>query len=391
LCSDALNEGLNLQGASAIVHLDLPTTLRVAEQRIGRVDRMDSPYDSIEAWWPRDGRSFATRANELLAQRVAESAQLLGSNLPVPDLRALVDRDDHHDPLGDVVDVDERIAESEVPGAEGWDGIRDALDPVRQLVTGASPLVPADVYEVARTDELRAGTRVSLVGSSTAWAFLAVAAGAHGAPRWMLLRQDPAGHLQGTSDLAEVTHGLRSLLRDDPPGHALDDEALAFMHRALTGATAIEFQLLPRRSQRALEQLARITRRWAATARKGGDEHAAQRWLALGELAESGRRAHDDSGPDPQLVAEQWTTLIRSVLDAYRHTHRHQAFVVLRDLDPSLARVPLDLDEAEHAFAALPRLAPLADRVTACILGVPRSPTSPARAEPAREPRHGSW
>ena len=41
LCSDAMNEGLNLQGASAIVHLDLPTTLRVAEQRVGRVDRME--------------------------------------------------------------------------------------------------------------------------------------------------------------------------------------------------------------------------------------------------------------------------------------------------------------------------------------------------------------
>lgn len=39
LCSDAMNEGINLQGASAIVHLDLPTTLRVAEQRVGRVRR----------------------------------------------------------------------------------------------------------------------------------------------------------------------------------------------------------------------------------------------------------------------------------------------------------------------------------------------------------------
>ena len=63
LCSDAMNEGLNLQGASAIVHLDLPTTLRVAEQRVGRVDRMDSPHDSIEALWPRDGEADATRSN----------------------------------------------------------------------------------------------------------------------------------------------------------------------------------------------------------------------------------------------------------------------------------------------------------------------------------------
>ncbi len=66
LCSDALNEGLNLQGAAALVHLDLPTTLRVAEQRVGRVDRMDSPHDGISVWWPDDGAAFATRAIELL-------------------------------------------------------------------------------------------------------------------------------------------------------------------------------------------------------------------------------------------------------------------------------------------------------------------------------------
>jgi Helicase conserved C-terminal domain/SNF2-related domain len=374
LCSDAMNEGLNLQGASAVVHLDLPTTLRVAEQRIGRVDRMDSPYDAIEALWPRDGRSFATRANELLAQRAAESAQLLGSNLPVPDLRALTERPAGEEALGEVVDVQERIAEAEAPGAETWDGIRDALDPVRQLVSGPTPLVPGDVYEAARTGETRAAARLSLVASSTPWAFLAVAAGAHGAPRWLLLRGGSLGagrSLTGTSDLSEVTNGLRSLLRDDPPGRALDDDALEFMNRALDAAAAMELELLPRRSRRGLEQLARITRRWALAARTAGLEHDAQRWSALGDLGGAERRAPEILGPDPQLVAEQWTSLVRPALDGYRRTHRHQPFVVLRDLDETLARNPLDLVEVERAFAALPRLASLAERVTACILGVP--------------------
>ncbi len=132
LCSDAMNEGLNLQGASAIVHLDLPTALRVAEQRVGRVDRMDSPYDSIEAWWPRDGEAFATRANELLAERAAESDALLGSNLPMPDLSNKPDA---------IVDLDERIAQLESSEAETWDGIRDALDPVRRLTSGPNALI----------------------------------------------------------------------------------------------------------------------------------------------------------------------------------------------------------------------------------------------------------
>ena len=80
-----MNEGLNLQGASCIVHLDLPTTLRVAEQRVGRVDRMDSPHAEIEAWWPQDGPAFADRAYEKLIRRARESEDLLGSNLTLPN------------------------------------------------------------------------------------------------------------------------------------------------------------------------------------------------------------------------------------------------------------------------------------------------------------------
>src|SRR5690606_37101848 len=43
LCTDAFSEGLNLQGASCVVHLDTPTVVRVAEQRAGRVDRDGQP------------------------------------------------------------------------------------------------------------------------------------------------------------------------------------------------------------------------------------------------------------------------------------------------------------------------------------------------------------
>jgi hypothetical protein len=57
-----------------IVHFDMPTTLRIAEQRVGRVDRMDSPYERIEVWWPADGPSFATRSDDVLHARNDESA-----------------------------------------------------------------------------------------------------------------------------------------------------------------------------------------------------------------------------------------------------------------------------------------------------------------------------
>src|SRR5437667_351043 len=49
LCSESMAEGYNLQRASAVVHLDMPSVVRTAEQRVGRVDRLDSPHVAIDA------------------------------------------------------------------------------------------------------------------------------------------------------------------------------------------------------------------------------------------------------------------------------------------------------------------------------------------------------
>jgi superfamily II DNA/RNA helicase len=64
LCSDAMSEGVNLQQASAVVQLTMPSVIRLAEQRIGRVDRMDSPHSTIEVWWPQDSKEFALLSSE---------------------------------------------------------------------------------------------------------------------------------------------------------------------------------------------------------------------------------------------------------------------------------------------------------------------------------------
>ena len=49
LCSDSLSEGVNLQQASALVHLDMPSVVRIAEQRVGRIDRLNSPHKSMKS------------------------------------------------------------------------------------------------------------------------------------------------------------------------------------------------------------------------------------------------------------------------------------------------------------------------------------------------------
>lgn len=50
LTTDILSEGINLQDASVIVHLDLPWTAARLEQRVGRVARAGSPHDAITVY-----------------------------------------------------------------------------------------------------------------------------------------------------------------------------------------------------------------------------------------------------------------------------------------------------------------------------------------------------
>jgi superfamily II DNA or RNA helicase len=47
ISTDVLNEGVNLQGASVVVHLDLPWTPAALDQRVGRVARIGSAYDAV--------------------------------------------------------------------------------------------------------------------------------------------------------------------------------------------------------------------------------------------------------------------------------------------------------------------------------------------------------
>jgi hypothetical protein len=376
LCSDALNEGLNLQGAAALIHLDLPTTLRVAEQRVGRVDRMDSPHESIEVWWPRDGSAFATRANELLTQRSEENARLLGSNLPIPDLGAVR-------PDDEIVKVEERIAEAEAPGAEQWDGLRDALDPVRRFVSGDTPLLPKPLYDQLRYVHHRVLSRVSAVRSNHPWAFFAIAGSSDGAPRWLFL---DGPQLQPIANLELACEHLRRELEPDPPAAGFDEDAINLLERALDVAARHEFDALPRRMQRALEQMYKVLGAWTEAARSSGDEEGAQTIKNLVELA----RPHGAETPvDPYLVAERWLSLVAPALDLYRQQYRNRPYILISDVTPALIKQPASPSTVAAAFADLPHLIPLDQRVTACILGL-AIPPEPSALTNSPNPHRGS-
>lgn len=357
LCSDALNEGLNLQGAAALAHLDLPTTLRVAEQRVGRVDRMDSPHEHISVWWPEDGAAFATRQIELLLSRRHASESLLGSNLPMPVFA-------RHATEEQIVPVHEQIRELE--GSDlAWDGIHDALDPVRRLVEGETAVIPAAVYAEHRHTRQRVMARVAPVASPKPWAFLALSGTQHGAPRWLLLEGE-AHH--PTAGVERVTERLRTLLNDNPPNVPFDETCEMWLDRFLNASSHHERLLLPRRMQRALDQMSQLTATWSDAADRAGQSLIAEQWRRVHRIA---RPQQEDERLDPYLVGEVWWDLVRPHFAHLERTRRRRRYQRLRDLDPYLRTSPLDITLVQSALRRVPIVEAVDKRVSAVILGVP--------------------
>lgn len=86
LTTDLLSEGVNLQDAEAVVHLDIPWTLARMEQRVGRVARMGSSHARVRVHVLRPPRSAAVGlSSERIVQRkwtIARSS--VGTSGPNP-------------------------------------------------------------------------------------------------------------------------------------------------------------------------------------------------------------------------------------------------------------------------------------------------------------------
>lgn len=363
LCSDAMSEGVNLQAAAAIVHLDLPSVVRIAEQRVGRVDRMDSPNKVIEAWWPQDAPELALRSDERFIERYETVESLLGSNLPLPKgMGSSGDRGTQP------VSAEDAIREfEEEQSREPWDGLRDVFAPVRELISGDAALVPKTVYEHYRNVTTRVLSRVSLVNAHESWGLVCFTGSSIGAPRWVLVRDAPATLV---SDLAEITVALRERLTPSTQDVGLSDAGMRWLDRVLTIVQDNELTLLPRRKRRALEEMGIVLRSYIASVAKTPDSEA-----GLGHLLKVLEREDNRDWYDWDAIAETWLDLIRPVWYERLTTRKRLRPLLLKDIRKDLLgkrRIPLD--EILKHFERLPTLPPIDERVAACILGLPERP-----------------
>ncbi|MCS3666430.1 hypothetical protein GGP77_000635 [Salinibacter ruber] len=249
LCSDAMSEGLNLQRASSVVLLDTPSVIRIAEQRVGRIDRMDSPHEEIDVWWPADSRPFQSARRGLLIERYNANERLLGNNIDLPD--AIGGEDEIFSEEGrrraSATVLIEKYEAHQETGPEHRLG--DAFRPVRELVGLASPgeqekppLVPKETYQQVAGADATVWSRVSIVragerppsvekplgkekppggdkppgGSPGRWGFFCLRGQEGRAPRWILVEEGEASEEKPFE--GEPSEGKPGLHGHDSPG-----------------------------------------------------------------------------------------------------------------------------------------------------------------------------
>lgn len=366
LCSDALSEGINLQGAPVLVHLDMPTVIRLAEQRIGRVDRMDSLHIAIDVYWPDDSPEFALHADEVFLNRHQEVADLLGSNVPLPEgMRP----DPKPVPTKLWVDTVEKYVADEVK----WDGITDVFEPVRHLVEGATALVSPEVYSSVRHSKARLLSAVSVVQAPEEWSFYAIGGSDRAAPRWVFFDHQAK---EPVVDLHEVVAALRTRLAEELESRDLDQTAATRVTADLERLQRWEPLMLPRKKQRALQEMQHVLGKYRTTAREEADH---ERELILERLLNLHSGSNQERPVNLRALADWWIDVIRPVWHEHLSTRRRRP-ALLRDIRKKLLSQPLSTQQLLTIEEIELDTQPLGERVVAAIVAMKQSPASASAA-----------
>lgn len=355
LCSDAMSEGVNLQQASAMVFLDMPGVMRIAEQRIGRLDRMDSPHEVISIHWPHDSAAFALKKDERLIYMNEYVRDVLGSNIEIPTELKKQKSSQSVDTQKEI----EAYRKDEKEDKE-WKGIQNAFKPVLDLV-GNEGVISQREYDALESVSAAVHARVSLVPAHQPWAFFAIKESDERAPRWILIE----GDRKLTMDLQAIAKKLRKYLQD-AEDLAWDDSAIQSLSRFYHDLHKNEIDTLPNKKRRALKMMQTLLSHYRTKETPYTERDLALRGL-LNAFQVSEEKDHDI---DFYLLADKWLRILQPFLTEKRKTAKGNQVVDLSLIAQELKKRPLEDEPLKDLFGDLPVIERLDKRVAACIVGV---------------------
>ena len=363
LCTDALSEGVNLQKSSAVVFLDMPTVIRKAEQRAGRVDRLDSPHKKIDIYWPDDHDVFKLEADQKFINRHDLVSTVIGSNISVPE--------SFYTNGTDKIDPEEmkKLYEERQKEDKEWGGVDDAFKPVREFVE-ADGLIDQELYEQYKEVTAKVLSRISIVGSDENWGFFAIKGTEKRAPKWVLIKND--GEL--IRDLPEICSFLRSKLPNCSNIHtrskAVDSSVNTFVQLLNDG----QLQLLPNKKRLSLMIFEELLQKWIKT-EKQKDNPNRELFTIYKKFQDLFKDHFSLSGYsiDCYEFSQLWLDLLHpyfSKAEEAQTSRRRKHINSLRDLKKWLADHPVSKEDLEQLWENLPTEEPLDRQVAAAIIAV---------------------
>lgn len=247
LCSDVLSESVGLQKSATLFFLDMPSVLRLAEQRIGRIERLDSTHSEIEIYWPRDSDNFALKTDRKLIKTARAVRNIYGSNFSLPS-----EIENRFNDL-ELIRPEEMIKDIEEAENKDtmWDGVQDYFKPVYDLFDDKKGIIPKLTHQQLERVNANIKLKISIGISRKPWCFVCLKSSKKQPPRWFLTHS----RSKVETELPQICEILRENLInfEEIPGHKIDesDWTQVRKHIAIIQKKAIEF--LPNKKKRALK------------------------------------------------------------------------------------------------------------------------------------------
>ncbi|WP_222224970.1 SNF2-related protein [Marinobacterium arenosum] len=352
LCSDAMSEGLNFQRASAVVNLDMPSVVRLLEQRVGRIDRMNSLHESIDVYWPNDSKAFALRSDDKLIERHGTVETLLGSNVPLPEF--LKRQDSEPEDYRSIVD-------EHAKHADDWDEIGDAFAPIKALI-GDRGLIDPEQYEQIAKHDCGIQVQLTIVKDPKSWAFFCIKGSDFSAPKWVMFED---GQKEFLTDFEQISQKLMERLKGVPDqSEPIDPDTQMVLDGYLDRVSSMERTLLPKRKQVALSEMGIIL---AAYCKDESLSHIDREYLDFWLRVLSSPLTREAS-IDWSTIADRWLDLIRPHWYAELESGRRKRAILLKDIRSRLIEEPIPIQRIRAELHAIPQAKAIENRIVACII-----------------------
>jgi len=356
LCSDKMAEGVDLQKASATVLLDMPSVLRVVEQRLGRIDRMDSTHKEIQTYWPNDSEIYSLKGDRRLIEINDLVENTIGSNIKIP-YELSYKHFQKTDSIQEMVEELKEYAEKD----ETWEGIHDSFQPIINLKEGDSAIIKEKEYDQIRNTKATIKTRVSFLNSKRDWCFFALRGSEVKNSRWFFIELNKENNIY--TEYPEVCDKLREYIVDVSENKNWNDIYLKIYINILKEK---EIELLPPKKRRVLK-VAKILLEKKIRGRKD-DEVKKRIMRKLLRLFDS-----KIESVDFEVLAQLWIKILQPKLEERRIRNKIKRKVFnLNSLTVGTAPgfINFKIEELKEILDKCPTSENINTKIASCIIGI---------------------